>query len=111
VREYWPTAALTATVVLGISAAASLLLVIGTKFGVSYTPPPPSVADLGSLCRIRNFIYPGSQIQQQQGVGGICCLTFSCSHKFHKIENYFSYEQNSTEINLSHLTFYPSSQI
>jgi len=34
VREYWPTAALAATVLMGISAAASLLLVIGTKFKV-----------------------------------------------------------------------------
>jgi hypothetical protein len=38
---------------------------------------------------------PGSQIQKQQqkrGVKKICCYNFLCSHKFHKIENYFSFE-------------------
>ncbi len=40
VREYWPTAALTATVVRVISAAAFLLLVIGTKFGVRWMLVP-----------------------------------------------------------------------
>jgi hypothetical protein len=70
-------------------------------------PPPPSVADLGSLSRILNY-NPGSQIPQQQG-GGVCCLTFFRSHKFHKIENYFIFEQYRK--NRSHLTFYPSSQI
>jgi hypothetical protein len=47
-------------------------------------------------------VYPGSQIwdpdfypsriqkqQQKRGVKKICCHTFICSHKFHKIENYF----------------------
>ena len=37
VREYWPTAALTATILLGISASAALFLVIGVKCGVSVT--------------------------------------------------------------------------
>ncbi len=38
--------------------------------------------------------YP-SRIQKQQqkrGVKKICCHTFLCSHKFHKIKNYFSFE-------------------
>jgi hypothetical protein len=38
----------------------------------------------------------GSRIQKQQqkrGVKKICCHTFLCSHKFHKIENYFSFEE------------------
>jgi hypothetical protein len=38
---------------------------------------------------------PGSGIQKQQqkrGVKKIFCHTFLCSHKFHKIENYFSFE-------------------
>jgi hypothetical protein len=61
VREYWPTAALTATVVLGISAAASLLLVIGTKFGVSYTPP--------TVLRIRD-VYPEPTATAAKGEGG-----------------------------------------
>jgi hypothetical protein len=34
-------------------------------------------------------VYPGSQIQKQQQIS---CHTFLCSHKFHKIENYFSFE-------------------
>jgi hypothetical protein len=42
--------------------------------------------------RIPDF---GSRIQKQQqkrGVKKICCYTFLCSHKFHKTENYFSFE-------------------
>jgi hypothetical protein len=37
----------------------------------------------------------GSRIQKQQqkrGVKKFSCHTFLCSHKFHKIENYFSFE-------------------
>jgi hypothetical protein len=61
-----------------------------------------SVADPGCLSWIPdpNF-YPsrildlGSRIQKQQqkrGVKKICCRTIFCSHKFHKIENYFIFE-------------------
>jgi hypothetical protein len=38
---------------------------------------------------------PGSRIQEQQqksGVKKICCHNFLCSHKFHKIASYFSFE-------------------
>jgi hypothetical protein len=38
---------------------------------------------------------PGSRIQKQQqkrGVKKICCHTFLCTHKFHKIEHFFSFE-------------------
>ncbi len=38
--------------------------------------------------------YP-SRIQKQQqkrGVKKICCHTFLCNQKFHKIENYYSFE-------------------
>jgi hypothetical protein len=38
---------------------------------------------------------PGSRIQKQQQKRGVkknYCHTFLCSHKFHKIENYFSFE-------------------
>ncbi len=36
---------------------------------------------------------PGNQKQQQKrGVKKNFCHTFLCSHKFHKIENYFSFE-------------------
>jgi hypothetical protein len=35
----------------------------------------------------------GSRNQQQQKRGGgkMCCLTFFCSHKFHKIENFLTF--------------------
>jgi hypothetical protein len=58
----------------------------------------PSVADPGCLSRIPVpiFSHPGSWIQKQQQKRGvkkkIFCHTFLCSHKFHKIENYFSFE-------------------
>ncbi len=45
--------------------------------------------------RILIFTHPGSRIQKQQqkrGVKKICCHNFLCSHKFHKIANYFSFE-------------------
>jgi DNA-directed RNA polymerase subunit N (RpoN/RPB10) len=50
----------------------------------------------GSLILI--FTHPGTRIpdpkkqQQKRGVKRICCHNFLCSHKFHKIENYFSFE-------------------
>jgi hypothetical protein len=43
----------------------------------------------------------GSRIQKQQqkrGVKKIFCHTFSCSHKFHKIENYFMFEMPKKKI-------------
>jgi hypothetical protein len=49
----------------------------------------PSVADPGLLSRILIFTHSGSRIQKQQqkrGVQKICCQTFFCSHKFHKIK-------------------------
>jgi hypothetical protein len=54
-----------------------------------------SVADPGCLSRILIFTHPGSRIQkpqQKRGVKKICCHNFLCSHKFHKIANYFSFE-------------------
>ncbi len=60
--------------------------------------------------------YP-SRIQKQQqerGVKKICCYTFLCSHKFHKIDNYFSFEMLKKQIwaNFQRITgkgifFYP----
>jgi hypothetical protein len=46
------------------------------------------------------FTHPGSWIldlgskkqQQKRGAKKICCNTFYCSHKFHKIVNYFIFE-------------------
>jgi hypothetical protein len=56
-----------------------------------------SVADPGCLSRILIFTHPGSRLhKQQQKRGGekICCHTHAifCSHKFHKIENYFIFD-------------------
>jgi hypothetical protein len=56
---------------------------------------PSTVADPGCLSRILIFTHPGSRIQKEQqkrGVKKICCHTFLWSHKYHKIENYFSFE-------------------
>jgi hypothetical protein len=52
------------------------------------------IRDVYPGSRIRNFSHPGSRIQKQQkrGVKKKICHTFLCSHKFHKIENYFSFE-------------------
>ncbi len=44
---------------------------------------------------------PGSRIKKQQpkrGVKKISCHTFFCSHKFHKIENYFIFEMLKKKI-------------
>ncbi len=35
---------------------------------------------------------PPTGIEQKRGVKKISCHTFLCSHKFHKIANYFSFE-------------------
>ncbi len=56
-----------------------------------------NVKDSGCLSRILILPIPdlGSRIQKQQqtrGVKKISCHTFLCSHKFHKIENYFNFE-------------------
>ncbi len=45
---------------------------------------PSRIPDLGS--RIQK------QIKKREGWKKICCHTFLCSHKFHKIVNYFSFE-------------------
>jgi hypothetical protein len=53
------------------------------------------IRDVYPGSRILIFTHPGSRIQKQQqkrGVKKICCHTFLCSHKFHKTENYFSFE-------------------
>ncbi len=55
------------------------------------------------VLRIRD-VYPGSRIlifthpigsknsNKKEGLKKICCHNFSCSYKFHKIANYFSFE-------------------
>jgi hypothetical protein len=60
--------------------------------------PLTSVADPGCLSRILMFTHPGSRIPniktatKERGEKKNCRQTFLCSHKFHKIENYFSFE-------------------
>ncbi len=59
-----------------------------------------SVADPGCLSRIQIFTHPGSRISdpgsknsnKREGWKKIWCHTFLCSHKFHKIVHYFSFE-------------------
>jgi hypothetical protein len=63
---------------------------------------PISVADPGCLSRIPDpdfyparILDPGSQIQKQQQKRGVkknLLSYFFCSHKFHKIEDYFIFE-------------------
>ncbi len=53
------------------------------------------IREVYSGSRILIFTHPGSRIQKQQqkrGAKNFFCHTFWCSHKFHKIENYFSFE-------------------
>jgi hypothetical protein len=57
-----------------------------------------SVADPGCLSRILIFTHTGSRIPnpktatKERGEKKISCHTFLCSHKFHKIVNYLSFE-------------------
>ncbi len=59
-----------------------------------------SVADPGCLSRIPDPDFyplripnPGSKnSNKREGWKKICCQTFFCSHKFHKIENYFIFQ-------------------
>jgi len=52
----------------------------------------------------------GSRLQKQQQKRGMkekfCCHTFLFSHKFHKIENYFSFEVLKKKIWANYRTFY-----
>jgi hypothetical protein len=79
-----------------------------------------SVADPACLSRIPDPDFypsripdPGSRIQKQQQkreVKKISCHTFLCSHKFHKIVNYFSFEVLKkkiwTKFSKNYRTFY-----
>ncbi len=69
------------------------------------TIPCCSVADPGCLSRILIFTHPGSRIPdlgsripdpktatKERGEKKISCHTFLCSHKFHKIVNYLSFQ-------------------
>jgi hypothetical protein len=59
-----------------------------------------SVADPGSGILIFLPIPdPGSKnLNKREGRKKICCHTFFCSHKFHKIENYFIFEMMKKKI-------------
>ena len=53
------------------------------------------IRDVYPVSRILIFTHPGSRIQKQQqkrGVKKIYCHNFLCSHKFHKIAHYFSFD-------------------
>ena len=57
---------------------------------------------------------PGSRIQKQQQKRGVkknCCHNFLCSHKFHKIAHYFSFDvlkkNNLGIFSKNYRTFYP----
>jgi hypothetical protein len=71
----------------------------GSRFsdpGSRISDPGSRIPDLGS--RIPDL---GSRIQKQQqkrGVKKICCHAFLCSHKFHQIENYFSFDMLKKKI-------------
>jgi hypothetical protein len=53
------------------------------------------IRDVYPRSRILIFSHPGSWIQnsnKREGWKKISCHNFLCSHKFHKIANYFSFE-------------------
>jgi hypothetical protein len=81
------------------------------------------IRDVYPESRLLIFTHPrsripdlGSRIQKQQQKRGVkkkfSCYTFLCSHKFHKIENYFSFEVMKKKIwansqRIIELFFYP----
>ena len=57
--------------------------------------PELRIWDLYPRSRILNLSHPGSWIQnsnKREGWKKISCHNFLCSHKFHKIANYFSFK-------------------
>jgi hypothetical protein len=51
------------------------------------------ILDVYPGSRILIFTHPGSKnSSKREESKKICCHTISCSHKFHKIENYFIFE-------------------
>jgi hypothetical protein len=63
-------------------------------FCIGYLSTVLRIPDVYPGSRILIFTHPGSRIQKQQqkrGFKKICCHNFLCSHKFHKIANYFSF--------------------
>jgi hypothetical protein len=66
-----------------------------------------SVADPGCLSRILIFTQPGSKTATKERGEKICFRNFLFSHKFHKIENYFSFEMLTKKIwaNFQRITY------
>jgi hypothetical protein len=75
--------------------------------------PVVRIRDVYPGSRILIFTHPGSRISdpgsripdpgsrnsnKREGYKKICCHTFLCSHKFHKIENYFCFEMLKKKI-------------
>jgi hypothetical protein len=59
------------------------------------------IRDVYPGSRILIFTHPGSRIQKQQQKRGVKKKVLSylfCSHKFHKIENYFIFEMYKKKI-------------
>ncbi len=54
--------------------------------------PVLQIRDVYCLSRILIFIHPGSKSSNKKRGEKICCPTFFCSHKYHKIVNYFIFE-------------------
>jgi hypothetical protein len=65
---------------------------------VPVSEPVLRIRDVYPGSRILIFTHPGSRISdpktatKERGEKKISCHTFLCSHKFHKIVNYFSFE-------------------
>ncbi len=68
--------------------------------------PVLRIRDVYPGSRILIFTHPGSRISdpgsknsnKREGYKKISCHTFLCRHKFHKIENYFSFEMLKKKI-------------
>jgi hypothetical protein len=75
------------------------------------------IRDVYPGSRILIFTYPGSRIPdpktatKERGEKKICCHNFLCSHKNHKIANYFSFEvlkkKKLAQFSKNYRTFYP----
>ncbi len=74
-------------------------------FSSSWVCPKNGVADPGCLSRILIIIYPESRILDSGSNNNnkregwkMCCPTCFCSHEYHKIVNYFIFEQAKKNI-------------
>ncbi len=60
--------------------------------------PRGSVADPGCLSRILFFVHPGSKNSNKRKGWKKFVLPFFCSRKYHKIKNYFIFEQGKKKL-------------